>query len=85
MTEKETSAVDRWLIFAVTGSGIFLATSALTVVNVALPFVTEAFRSDISITQWVLLVYLITTSSLLINFGRLGDLFSPFRVHYAGF
>ncbi len=84
MTEKETSAVDRWLIFAVTGSGIFLATSALTVVNVALPFVTEAFRSDISITQWVLLVYLITTSSLLINFGRLGDLFSPFRVHYVG-
>jgi len=84
MTEKETSAVDRWLIFAVTGSGIFLATSALTVVNVALPFVTEAFRSDISITQWVLLVYLITTSSLLINFGRLGDLFNPFRVHYAG-
>ncbi len=84
MTEKVTSAVDRWLIFAVTGSGIFLATSALTVLNVALPFVTEAFQTDISSTQWVLLVYLLTTSSLLINFGRLGDLFSPFRVHYLG-
>ncbi len=84
MTEKETSAVDRWLIFAVTGSGIFLATSALTVLNVALPFITEAFQTDISSTQWVLLVYLLTTSSLLINFGRLGDLVSPFRVHYLG-
>ncbi len=84
MTQKETFAVDRWLIFAVTGAGIFLATSALTVLNVALPFVTEAFQTDISSTQWVLLVYLLTTSSLLINFGRLGDLFSPFRVHYLG-
>ena len=84
MTQKETSAVNRWLIFAVTGAGIFLATSALTVVNVALPFVTEAFQTDISSTQWVLLVYLLTTSSLLINFGRLGDLVSPFRVHYLG-
>jgi EmrB/QacA subfamily drug resistance transporter len=84
MTQKETSAVNRWLIFAVTGAGIFLATSALTVVNVALPFVTEAFQTDISSTQWVLLVYLLTTSSLLINFGRLGDLLSPFRVHYLG-
>jgi EmrB/QacA subfamily drug resistance transporter len=84
MTPKETSAVNRWLIFAVTGAGIFLATSALTVVNVALPFVTEAFQTDISSTQWVLLVYLLTTSSLLINFGRLGDLVSPFRVHYLG-
>ena len=84
MTPKETSAIYRWLIFAVTGAGIFLATSAVTVISVALPFVTEAFRSDLSVTQWVVLVYLLTTSSLLINFGRLGDLFSPFRVHYVG-
>ncbi len=84
MTEKQTSALHRWLIFSVTGAGIFLATSALTVVNVALPFITEAFQTDLSTTQWVLLVYLLTTSSLLINFGRLGDLVNPFTVQYLG-
>ena len=80
MTEKQTSTVHRWLIFTMTGAGIFLATSALTVVNVALPFVTEGFQTDLASTQWVLLVYLLTTSSLLINFGRLGDLVSPFTI-----
>ena len=84
MTEKQTSTVHRWLIFTMTGAGIFLATSALTVVNVALPFVTEGFQTDLASTQWVLLVYLLTTSSLLINFGRLGDLVSPFTVQYTG-
>lgn len=84
MILRKKTEINRWMIFSVTGAGIFLATSAVTVVNVALPFITDAFQSNISITQWVLLVYLITTSSLLINFGRLGDLLSPFRVHYLG-
>ena len=54
MSTKEISPIDRWLIFGVTGSGIFLATSAVTVVNVALPFITETFQSSISMTQWIL-------------------------------
>lgn len=74
----------RWLISAVVGAGIFLATTGISVVNVALPFITQDFHSDISSAQWVLLAYLLTTSSLLINFGRLGDILGPYRVHNTG-
>ncbi len=84
MSTTEASPVYRWLIFAITGSGVFLATSAVTIVNVALPFITQDFQSEISTTQWVVLVYLLTTSSFLINFGRLGDIFTPYRLHYIG-
>jgi EmrB/QacA subfamily drug resistance transporter len=75
----------RWFIFCVVASGVFLASTGITVVNVALPFIASAFQSDVATTQWVLLTYLLTTSSLLINFGRLGDLVGPFRVQKAGF
>jgi len=68
----------------ISATGIFAATSAMTVVNVALPFITKAFQSDVSTSQWVLLSYLLTTSSLLINAGRLGDILGPFRMHQAG-
>lgn len=74
-----------WFIFWVVGAGVFLASTGITVVNVALPFITRAFQTDVASTQWVLLSYLLTTSSLLINFGRLGDLVGPFRVQKAGF
>lgn len=74
----------RWLISAVVGAGIFLATTGISVVNVALPFITQDFHADISSAQWVLLAYLLTTSSLLINFGRLGDLLGPYRIHNTG-
>jgi EmrB/QacA subfamily drug resistance transporter len=75
----------QWFIFCVVGTGIFLASTGITVVNVALPFITRAFHSDVSTTQWVVLGYLLTTSSLLINFGRLGDILGPFRVQRTGF
>lgn len=78
------SSARPWLVFAIAGSGIFLATSGISIVNVALPFITRDLHTDISTAQWVLLVYLLTTSSLLINFGRLGDLLGSYRVHNFG-
>lgn len=81
---KESFPARPWLVFAIAGAGIFLATSGISVVNVALPFITRDFHADISTAQWILLVYLLTTSSLLINFGRLGDLLGSYRVHNFG-
>ncbi len=75
----------RWFIFSFVGLGVFLTTSGLTIVNVALPFITEDFGSDIRSAQWILLGYLLATSSTLINFGRLGDMVGSLRVHTIGF
>lgn len=75
----------RWLVFSFVALGVFLTTSGLTIVNVALPFITESFGSDIRSAQWILLGYLLATSSTLINFGRLGDLLGSLRIHTVGF
>jgi EmrB/QacA subfamily drug resistance transporter len=84
LSREDSPAIQRWLVFAIAGSGIFLATSGISVVNVALPFITQDLGADITTAQWILLAYLLTTSTLLINFGRLGDLLGSYRVHNAG-
>lgn len=76
--------VQRWLVFSIVSVGVFLTTSGLTITNVALPYITDSFQSDIRSAQWIVLGYLLTTSSTLINFGRLGDLLGQLRLHTVG-
>ena len=74
----------RWLVFSFVAVGVFLTTSGLTIVNVALPFIVEDFHADLRSAQWILLGYLLATSSTLINFGRLGDLLGSIRIQTTG-
>lgn len=45
-----------------------------SIVNTVLPAITESFHTEISIAQWVPTVYLLTISSLILLYGRLGDM-----------
>lgn len=58
-----------------------LATSSA---NVALPTLAQHFHSGFAAAQWVVLAYLLTTTSLLVGAGRLGDRFGPRRLLRAG-
>ncbi len=55
--------------------GIFMATLDGSIVNVALPTLTEYFKSDITTIEWVIMAYLLTITSLLLSLGRLSDMF----------
>jgi MFS family permease len=45
-----------------------------SVVNTMLPLLTQAFGSDVATVEWVVVIYLLTVSGLLLGVGRLGDL-----------
>ena len=49
-----------------------------------LPTIAGFFNAPIATTQWVPLIYLLTISSLLLFFGRLGDILGYKRVFLAG-
>jgi MFS family permease len=67
-----TSAA-RWVIAAsVAGSGIAFLDA--TVVNVALPHISEDLGGGLTGLQWTLDAYLVTLTSLLLLGGSLGDL-----------
>jgi EmrB/QacA subfamily drug resistance transporter len=56
-----------------------------SVVNIILPILRDAFKSDVASIEWVVTVYLLVLSGLLLTFGRLGDLHGHKSVYMWGF
>ncbi|VVB91984.1 Putative multidrug resistance protein MdtD [uncultured archaeon] len=65
----------KWKAMLIVWIGIFMATLDGSIVNVALPTLTEYFKSDITTIEWVIMAYLVTITSLLLSLGRLSDMF----------
>ncbi|MBP2631960.1 MAG: drug resistance transporter, EmrB/QacA subfamily [Firmicutes bacterium] len=74
----------RWLIFCVTALGTFMATLDASIVNVALPVISQNLGAELSVVQWVVSAYLLTISSLLPLFGKVGDMYGRRRVYLFG-
>jgi MFS family permease len=55
-----------------------------TAVNIAFPQITGSFGLPIQAIQWVVICYVLTYSSLMLAFGRVGDVWSHGRVFRIG-
>ena len=77
------TARGRWVILAaILGSGIAFLDS--TVVNVALPHISDDLGGGLSGLQWTLDAYLLTLSALLLLGGALGDEYGRRRLFVFG-
>lgn len=68
---------------AVVWIGIFMATLDGSIVNVALPTLTNFFKTDITTIEWVVMAYLLTITSLLLSLGRISDMIGR-KIIFAG-
>lgn len=68
---------------AVVWIGIFMATLDGSIVNVALPTLTDYFKTDITTIEWVVMAYLLTITSLLLSLGRISDMIGR-KIIFAG-
>jgi EmrB/QacA subfamily drug resistance transporter len=75
----------RWLVLSAVSVGTFMATLDGSIVNIALPSIGRAFGIDLVDVEWVVVAYLLVVGSLLLPFGRLGEVLSFRRVYLAGF
>ncbi len=64
--------------------GMLLPALAISSANVALPTLAEAFGARFAEVQWVVLAYLLATTTLIVGAGRLGDLFGRRRLLLGG-
>lgn len=64
---------NKWLILAAVACGTFMATLDSSIVNVALPSITDAFNTTLSHSRWVVISYLFSITGLLLFFGKLAD------------
>src|SRR5215510_15781960 len=73
----------QWLRLVLVGLGTAVVPLD-TAVNIAFPDITTSFGLPIEAIQWVVICYVLTYTSLMLAFGRVGDIFGHGRVFRAG-
>ena len=79
----EMNAVGIRVLLSV-GLGTFMSALDASVVNTVLPVIRADYHVPVEVIQWVSTTYLLIMGSLLLTFGRLGDLRGHKRVYLAG-
>ena len=74
-----------WPQAVVVGLGVFMATTDVSSVTIALPTIARELDVDLPQAQWVALGYMLGTASLMLFFGRLSDLIGRRRLALVGF
>jgi len=84
-TVKATKSNYHWYVLATVFVGTFMGPLDSSIVNIAIPSLTKYFSVGITTVEWVVMAYLLTTSSLLLSTGRLGDMVGHKRIYIIGF
>jgi EmrB/QacA subfamily drug resistance transporter len=75
----------KWLVLVAIGASTFMTALDTSVVNTVLPVINQSFDSQVATIEWVVTIYLLIVSGLLLSFGRLGDLRGHKPVFLLGF
>lgn len=75
----------KWLVLIAIGMSTFMSALDTSVVNTVLPVINNSFGSEIATVEWVVIIYLLIVSGLLLSFGRLGDIRGHKPVFLTGF
>jgi EmrB/QacA subfamily drug resistance transporter len=73
------------IVFSLVAIAVFMTTLDSSIVNIALPTIMKSFQVTLTTIQWVVIIYLLTISSLLLAFGRLSDIKGRRWVYCRGF
>jgi len=75
----------KWLVLIAIGASTFMSALDTSVVNTVLPVINQSFGSEIATVEWVVTIYLLIVSGLLLSFGRLGDMRGHKSIFLIGF
>lgn len=75
----------KWGVLVAIGVGTFMTALDTSVANTVLPVIGKSFREPITNIEWVVTIYLLILSGLLLSFGRLGDMRGHKTIYLTGF
>jgi EmrB/QacA subfamily drug resistance transporter len=73
-----------WLVLLVLCLGFFMILLDTTIVNIAIPAISDSLHASLSDILWILNAYILVYAVLLITAGRLGDLYGPKQLFMVG-
>jgi EmrB/QacA subfamily drug resistance transporter len=73
-----------WLVLVILCLGFFMILLDTTIVNVAIPAMSDSLHASLADVLWILNAYILVYAVLLITAGRLGDLYGPKRLFMVG-
>ncbi len=83
--DADAGAIRRkWFVLLSVGVGTYMSGLDGSVVNALLPVIRRALGTSVAGIEWVVTVYLLVVSGVLLGFGRLGDLRGHRRVYLIG-
>jgi EmrB/QacA subfamily drug resistance transporter len=71
----DSTTARKWWTLAAVCTGVFMLLLDITIVNVALPDIEQAFHASLSDLQWVISAYALTLAAFLLTAGSLADLY----------
>jgi len=75
---------NRWKILIILNLFTFMATLDASIVNIALPVISDHLHLPIAKTEWVVSSYLIAICTFILFFGKLGDILGKIKVFRTG-
>ena len=85
MSAARTEDAPNWWVLAAVGTGTFMSALDGSIANTVLPVLTRALHGSVASVEWVVTVYLLVTSALLLSAGRWGDLHGHKPMYLTGF
>ncbi len=76
---------NKWGVLVAVGIGTFMTALDTSVVNTILPVIGQNFNQSIATVEWIITIYLLVLSGLLLSFGRFGDMRGHKTIFIAGF
>jgi EmrB/QacA subfamily drug resistance transporter len=74
----------RYSLLAAVMVGTIMGPIDASIVNVVLPTIAQKFGAGVGAAQWVPMIYLLTIGSLLLFYGRLGDILGYKKIYLTG-
>ncbi|WP_293684620.1 MULTISPECIES: MFS transporter [unclassified Spirosoma] len=83
-TSVPSSSPNKWIILGTVMFGTFMSTLDSSIVNIALPTIRRELAAGDSV-EWIVLCYLLTTTSTLLIMGKLSDWVGRRQLYITGF
>ncbi len=71
-------------VLLLVAAGVFMSTLDSSMLNVALPSIMQAFGAPLALTEWIILIYLLTITVLLLFWGQLSRRYNQTTIFTTG-